>query len=210
MGIFKRSKKDEKDSNAQAPSGDRSGGLSDESSSDWDGSEDNFEDQQPRCRHYLFAHVAMRDMAFQYPVEIIAALASKDADALLADQWNSVAQACSEQGDDDRPVDESAVEVHRLRIGGYMSAVIEMPQPEGPTEAYFTAIVLCVDLEAKGKTKEDIVVRYFTLEKCAKISPDDSEQTALCEWTADGTHLNHGEGPAADLRSFCDAVRAEL
>lgn len=207
MGLFKRSKKDDSD---QPDERDQLGPGDQGSDQFPDESMGPLENDQPRCRHYVFAHVALRNVAFEYPVEIIAALGSEKADSLLDDLWSSVEQACSDQEEDDRPIDRSAVKVHRVRIGEYPTAVVQMPEPVGATEAYFTAIVLCVDPNAKGISKDDIKARYFTLEMGAKISPDDSDRTVLCEWTADGSHVNGGDGPAADVGMFCDAIRAKL
>lgn len=196
MGLFKRSKNSKNDDDQAADS---------DSGSDVEGMPGG----QPRCRHYVFAHVALRQVAFEYPVEIIAALGSEKADALIDDLWQSVEQACSDQGPDDRaPVDRQAIRIHRVRVGVYPTAIVEMPTPIATTEAYFAAVVLCVDPEATGLSKEDIEVRYFTLEFGAKLAPGDEDRTVLCEWTEDGSHANMGDGPIADVSLFAKAIKA--
>lgn len=198
MGLFKRSKNSKNDDDQAA-----------DSDSGPDSKLKGMPGDQPRCRHYVFAHVALRQVAFEYPVEIVAALGSEKADALIDDLWQSVEQACNDQGTDDRAsVDRQAIRVHRVRVGVYPTAIVEMPTPIATTEAYFAAVVLCVDPEATGLSKEDIDVRFFTLEFGAKLAVGDQDRTVLCEWTADGLHANMGDGPIADVALFANAIKA--
>ncbi len=202
MGLFNRSNKPK--------SGEGDASSSSSGSSSAGDAIDGLKFDQPRCRHYVFAHVALRNVAFEYPVEIIAALGSEKAGAMLDDLWQSVDEACIEQGDDQHPVDKNAVQIHRVQIGDFPTAVIAMPEPMGATEAHFVAIVLCVNPREAGLSKEDIVVRYFTLEQGAKLSAQDADRNVLCEWTADGSHVNLGDGPPAELAMFVSAVRSKL
>jgi len=201
MGLFNRKKnKNRSDTPSLAKATDGADELA-----------DRLHTEQPRCRHYMFAHVALRQMAFEYPVEVIAALGSGKSSELIDDLWNSVDQACTEQGDNDQPpVNPADIKVHRMRIGEFPTAVVEMPKPIGTTEAYFTAIVLCVDPKQAGHAKDDMKVRYFTLEKGAILDTDDFDRTVLCEWTADGSHINSGGGAIPELSSFIEAITAQL
>ena len=69
------------------------------------------------------------------------------------------------------------------------------------TEAYFTAAVLLVDPAEEQPDLTKALVRYFVLELGFHF--DGTPLTVLCEWGRDGTHINLGPGPAADLESLC-------
>lgn len=64
-------------------------------------------------------------------------------------------------------------------------ALIRMPPPEGPTQAYYIGIVLLAD-SAPAR------VRYFTLELIDRDTPTANVAGVICEWIPDGTHRNHG------------------
>src|SRR5579885_790015 len=161
------------------------------------------DDIEPRCPHYTFAHVALRSVAFRHPAGCLGVLASPDAHAFLADLLRSVDEHCREMG---RPgqlaVDD--LNVHRGRCGDYPCAVVEMPRPRGITEAFFVALVLLVDMSADEPDFDHAALRYFTLEKGAMLGGP--PRTVLCEWTADGSHVNYGDGPPAELGAFVDKV----
>lgn len=158
---------------------------------------------EPRCHHYALAHLALRGVAFDQPLGFLGVLASPDARHFLSDMLASVAEHCKDR--EPRPdfsVDD--LRVHRLRIGKYPCAVIEMPRPRAVAEAHFVAAVLLADPSDGLPDGERIPVRYVTLEKGSTIGG--GARTVLCEWTADGTHANFGDGPPAELPAFARAV----
>jgi hypothetical protein len=161
------------------------------------------EADQPRCPHYTFAHVALRSVAFQQPLQCLAVLASPDARAFIADLLQSVSEFCREQG---READFRAndVVVHMVRAGGYPCAVIEMPPPRATTETFYVALVLLVDPSEASPDFEKVALRYFTLEKGFVL--DGPPRTVLGEWTAEGSHVNYGDGPAPGLEPFLQAI----
>ena len=164
---------------------------------------EGFEFDEPRCHHYTLAHVALRQMAHDDPVAFLGILASPKAPEFLAEVFRSVSDHCRER--DPRPDFTAAdLTIHRGRVGRYPCAVVQMPPPKGPTEAFFAAAVLLVDPEQPMPPRESVKARYFTLEKGVTLGGP--PRTVLCEWTADGTHSNFGDGPPARLEAFVAAL----
>jgi hypothetical protein len=161
------------------------------------------DDDRPRCHHYTFAHLALRQVAFDEPLTCLGVLASPQAREFLADLWGSVCEHCARMGEKpDFTADD--IRVHTLRAGGYPCAVLEMPAPRGVTEVHYAALLLLVDTSREeAPAPEDVRLRYVTLEKGWSDGPP---VTVLCEWTKDGTHRNHGSGPPAELGAFLEAV----
>lgn len=160
----------------------------------------------PRCHHYMFAHAALRMAAFENPLAFLGTLASPDANEFLASLMASVSDHCRErQAQADFRVEDLIV--HKVRVGSFPCAVVEMPRPRAITEAFFAAGVVLADLSA-GAPPSDVGLRYFTLEKGMHI--DGASRTVFCEWTSSGSHLNFGEGPGPALGPFLEAVRELL
>jgi hypothetical protein len=162
---------------------------------------------EPRCHHYMLAHYALRTVAHDKPLAFLGVLASPDATHFLSDLMESVSEHCKDR---ERHPDFSveAIRIHTLRIGKYPCAVVQMPKPRAPTEAFFVAGVLLADPNEEMPESDRVALRYFTLEK--GITLGGPARTVLCEWTADGTHANFGDGPPAELRAFCGAVEELL
>jgi hypothetical protein len=162
---------------------------------------------EPRCQHYFFAHYALRQAAFDDPLACLAILASPKEREFLASLWASVARHCEGHGEASGLSVED-VTVYRLRVGEAPCAVIQMPPPRGTTEAYFVAMLLHLPPSGKVNEPADINLRYFTLEKGSSMGG--ASRTVLCEWTKDGSHVNFGEGPEAELSAFIAAVDERL
>jgi hypothetical protein len=99
----------------------------------------------------------------------------------------------------DLPIDVSwfpleAIHISTFKHGDLTCHVISMPQPKHVTEAFFVAVV----------QSQDEGVKYYILEK--GLQNDGTPRTAFCEWTATGSHLNHGDGPAATVEDFGDSI----
>ncbi len=162
---------------------------------------------EPRCHHYTFAHLALRSVAQEQPLAFLGVLASPDARRFLANLFQSVSEHCKER----EPKPDFGIEdvaVHPVRIGHYPCAVIEMPRPRATTETFFVAAVLLADLDQGLPDSKDVKLRYFTLEKGFVIGGP--PRTVLCEWTAEGSHVNYGDGPEPQLEAFTEAVREML
>lgn len=162
---------------------------------------------QPRCMHYAFAHLGLRSLAFDDPLRCLAILSSDDSRKFLAYLLRSVEQHCQTRGDQlDFGLED--IVVHSVRMGRFPCSVVQMPEPRGITEAYFVALVLMIDPDAESLPDKP-ELRYFTLEKGFNVGGG-PPRTVLCEWTADGTHANYGDGPPPELRAFLEAVAGRL
>ena len=152
-----------------------------------------------RCGHYTFAHVALRQIAFDDPLTFLGVLASPDAMRFLADVLRQVREHCK----DVEPLADFSVEevtVHKRRIGRFPCAIIEMPPPQEVPEAFFVGAVLLVDPTQEIDESKGVDLHYYTLEKGAVF--EGVPRTVLCEWTADGSHLNFGFGPPPTVDAF--------
>jgi hypothetical protein len=158
---------------------------------------------EARCHHYTLAHVALRGVALRDPLLYVGVLASPDADRFLSDLFRSVADHCLAR-EPEPGFTAADLTVHRLRVGVFPCAVVELPPPRAMAEAHFTAAVLLADPAAGLPKDGPVPVRYFTLEM--GFSLDGSNRTVLCEWTADGTHANFGDGPEATVPAFVAAL----
>jgi len=158
---------------------------------------------EPRCHHYMLAHYALRGAAFDDPLACLGILASPDAQRFLSHLLQSVSEHCKER--EPRP-DFSAerLAVHKVRVGRYPCAVVEMPRPRATTEAFFVAAVLLADPKGGMSESEEIELRYFILERGFVLGGP--PRTVLCEWTSEGKHVNYGNGPEARLELFVRAV----
>lgn len=156
----------------------------------------------PRCHHYQFAHAALRSVAFAQPLKLMALLASPQATEAFATLLEQVAITCKDCGE---AADFSAedIRVHPRRAAGHPCAVVVMPEAKATAEAHYAAPVLLM-----GDTPENVELRYFVLEYSTAYEPNPS--TVLAEWRGDGTHVNHGPGPAPNVELFLEAVAAQL
>jgi hypothetical protein len=164
---------------------------------------------QPRCHHYTLAHHALRQVAFGQPLAFFGALASPEAYKLLSELLASVNEHCRhEEPRPDFSVDD--IGIHPLRVGGRICLVLEMPRPRAVTETHFVAAGLLKEPTeiAPSDDEHALPVRYFTLE--FGLPERGEPRTVLCEWTNDGSHLNYGDGPPAELQAFVGAIEAML
>jgi len=166
-------------------------------------------DDAREADHYFLAHIALREVAFLDPDSFMESLRGRRAAHRLAHliRWIN----------EHRPEPQkrlafvsSDLTVHPLRIAGYPSVVIEMPQPHGSTRAFYVAAVLLGEavVGASGPACEPL--RYFTLELGSSGSDPAQGRTVLCEWTSVGSHINYGDGPAPNLGAFLRSVEELL
>lgn len=149
--------------------------------------------------HYQFVHVALRTLVFQEPRLATALWELDDPGPLLDDIALQVVRACRGRGEGgDLRADH--LTMHKLRLGGYPCMIIEMPEPMATTEAYMLAILGRPDLDGDSSGDEgDAQRRYFTLEYSGHRP---APHTVLCEWTAQGSHMNMGGGPEPTVDAF--------
>lgn len=162
-----------------------------------------------RRHHYLFAHVALRQQFFSQPLETVLALNSGGPE-LLEVWWQRTWDVLSGNDSQAEKVSSAGLRCSSCDLGeNRIAAIVTLPEPQNPTEAYFVAAV--VGLPRKrlggllGKTRMD--AKYVTLEYGMAICGDGSlrQRTVLCEWT-ESSHLNLGDGPAPELAEFIKAV----
>jgi hypothetical protein len=185
-----------------------------------------FDDRPPAKRvYYYFQHNALREAAFHAGHSTLAAMltagrigseqaryfwakathmavsAGAVPSEMIGMLSNDAARAALEAG----AASLATVAIHTRRLHTFTAHVLVMPPPEFATDTHFIAIVTEDDAptEPEGPAPP---VRYFTLE--ASLVPE----PMLCEWTADGRHLNHGSQPAPDFETFAAEVlsRARL
>ena len=162
---------------------------------------------KPRNQHYVFAHIFLRQLVLDAPWQFFGMMASPGAEKILISIWNNVRAWLEKTG---KPVDASSPDglvATPTRIGGFPAVLVTLPKPIGVTEAYFIAVVMKT-LEMPRDMKEKGPVSYYALEHGHSLATQ-SDRTVLTEWK-DGTHLNFGDGPPAELESFRIAVERKL
>lgn len=157
----------------------------------------------PRCDHYTFTHVVLRQAAFENPAHAVTVLASPDASEMLNGLWHAVLTRCAEHNQP-ATLDPADILIHKLRVGSYPCTLFEMPTPATPTEAFLVAMVLTIDLANSDRGFETTPIRYFTLEMSE--SEGDEIKTVIGEWFADESHQTHGADPEPSVENFVAAI----
>lgn len=158
---------------------------------------------EPRCDHYSFAHVVLRNAAFDNPTQCVTSLASTDGKQYLSEIWDNVVDTCKKHN---QPIELTLddILIHKLRIGPFPCTILEMPAPHFATEAFFVALILTVDITDQSQNMSSGSVRYLTLENGEPN--EEIVQTVIGEWTAKGSHNNLGPGPYPDLGEFVTKI----
>ncbi len=162
---------------------------------------------RPHCHHYTFAHIALRQVAFEQPVACLGMLASPEAMQFLTDVWKRVDEHCRQRGEIST-IQPAEFVVHRRRLGDYACAIVELPEPWFITGAHFVALILNVPFDRLDPEDRDVPLLYFTLERGASL--DGVARTVLCGWTRDGAHCNFGNGPEPTLEAFVPFLEERL
>jgi hypothetical protein len=154
----------------------------------------------PRQHHYVFGHLALRDISHHDPHRFIEVLTGGEADRFLLAVWRDVAKAIG----DDPPVPHTGLASTVKTLGnGDRLAVVTLPGPVAMTEAYFVGVVV--------PPPPSTHLRYFTLE--LSFSLDGGKTALLCEWELQEKgfrHVNYGPGPEPDQASFVEAIEGHL
>lgn len=170
------------------------------------GRQDEPSGNEARNDHYTFPHTILREAAFADPTECVTTLASADAADYIAKLFEEVIEACREF---DFPVTMTPddVLIHKLRIGPFPCTLIEMPTPNYPTEVFFVALVLTVDVTSREKQAPETSLRFITLEHGEVVDTQRDEiPTVLGEWMADESYVSHGEGPKPTIDDFVRSI----
>ena len=166
--------------------------------------------EQPRPHHYLFANGLLRRMAHRDPAGLMRALAAPGSRIFLSTLWNDLGA-------------ELAMEQRLVPVGlrgalqdlapGRRLAVIVLPLPQRPTEAYFVGIVVEPLPRRLGLFGPRARVEYFLLNLHRNLKGEES--TRICSWEMDGKferseHSNLGDGPPPNEAAFLEAVVREI
>jgi hypothetical protein len=159
-------------------------------------------DEQPP-HHYVFAHVALRQVCQANPFAFFGVMASPDRQEFLDGLWDKVRERHAEDGE---PCFSSTeIKVETTLIGQYPAVLVIMPPPKFWTEAYMVCAVLEVPVdEISERTDEKPTVKYFTLELGLNIETGE-HYTMFCGWD-DDTHVSYGVGPDVTEKAFLEAV----
>ena len=163
---------------------------------------------KPRCAHYAMAHYVLRLAALNNPLPVMAILASPDAPRFLSDLLQRCIDDCRERKEPDPDFTVVDFKVHPRRLGDFPVAVVEFPKPIAITEAHMVAIVFMARPDLPPEQLKQVPVRYFTLEMGSRFRKG-NDRTVICEWTTTA-HFNGGDGPAATVEAFCDAIKTRL
>lgn len=166
---------------------------------------------EPRLHHYIFAHQALRSLIFARPLELFALLGLEHKGlAILQTIWKKVGEELQAHGG--TPLPDQGLSAEIARSDGRPILLVQLPPPSGTTEAYFVAVIMTAPPRKRWlRSPNPPEIRYFTLERGADLShmfPGFEAHNVLGEWTKDGSHLNHGPGPAAEKGAFLAAVAA--
>ena len=160
-----------------------------------------------RPHHYVFGHVALRQIFFENPEGLVGALIGRGNDLLLQ-IWEDVGSMVEESEESAESLMPEGLAGVTCEIGsGILAVIVSLPTPEEMPESHFVALVYRPSrkkaLGLLGSEKE--IARYITLEYGVDLL-ENRVNTVLCEWTKDA-HLNLGEGPEATLKAFTDRLR---
>jgi hypothetical protein len=140
-----------------------------------------------RPHHYNFAHVALRDLSFVDPAELLKVLSGEGAHEYLLRLWNNVHEF-NPEGERIPPEGlKSAIYSFPDRSA---IAIITLPTPEVMTEAGMVAIAFTPNKAKLVFFPQAPSIRYLTLELTE--DHDGKETYLLCEWAPSDLGWYHG------------------
>jgi hypothetical protein len=148
--------------------------------------------------HYVFAHVALRQLVFVDAYRFFEAIASPQQQNFLEGLWKQVCQNCDEHGPASFTNRDIGIDI--TRIHDFPAILVQMPEPNFIGEAHMVCIVVKVSVDDMERKPDNPEVRYFTLEKGVTFGSN-AERTVICEWNG-ALHKNYGDGPEATPESF--------
>ena len=138
----------------------------------------------PRFHHYVFVHTILKDLFFENGVQLIEVFGSPTGRQTLINLWEKVGSDI--EGDELLPSEN--MDVKNYKKNDFEICLIQLPQPEKVTEAYYIALIS----GPQGKY-------YYTLEHTYGPDP------VICFWEND-THGNTGKHIKADGELFVNSV----
>ena len=179
--------------------------------------------------HYNFAHRFLPRYVHQNPHAFFSHVFGKDLHGnamnpvrFVQSRWSmifEVASGLAPQGRDEtkdgilfRRVSDLTMTTHVLADRAV--ALVQMPGPERPAEAWFVAAILPASPMNLKDWPPDLEARVFTLESLdAGMHPelsDARQRGVFCEWTKIGEHRNFGFDIRAEPDAFLSAVTAVM
>ena len=146
----------------------------------------------PRRQHYVFAHKLIPADVHGFAEQTWAALTGPQAGDYVAMQWHKAAE-----GEASMPMDGIRV-FERIQRGPWELLPIAMPEPQGPTEAYF--VVLARRPDAPGQ------VGVFVMEAGV---PENGPRAYWAEWRPNG-RIRMADLPQISLDAFMAAVADDI
>jgi hypothetical protein len=157
----------------------------------------------PRQQHYVFAHVALAQIFAREPHDLWSRLSSEAGTAMLQGLWRRIGAECPEK----ERAEEAGLSLSIETLGAREAAVITLPRPLAPAEAYMVALIRDPPRKKFLFTVRRESFRYVTLELGIDIMSGGG-RTVLCEWLPDGSRANHGDGPEPTREAFVQALAA--
>ncbi len=151
-----------------------------------------------RGQHYSFAHVTLREFAFENTMALLGMMERGSAAQSVRKIWLSAGAALVAQGG--VATDSAELSVEQTKCANLPCLLVRMPEPTETPECYFVTIVCGRDDERLG-TKPQVF--YFTLE--LGTTPQGT-CSYVCEWFEDGSRQNHGLGPGVEAGAFLRTI----
>jgi len=95
-------------------------------------------------------------------------------------------------------------------VAGYPVALVKMPEPERPAEAFFVAAALLAPAANPESWPRDVQARVFTLESSPFKHVENGKAGSFCEWAKVDQHRNFALAVLVDPDAFCKTVAAAL
>lgn len=170
---------------------------------EWDGGKIQQIRDKPRSHHYAVVHRVLRDSAFMFPATLVDNLIGPKGASYLTFKW-ALHAGVQMSGDmhDLEDVSPDGIECQAIQMGkDFRGALVKFPQPVGPTEAFYAAIIIPQNAEPGDACS----CRYITLE----FSPWRTNGTIIGEWDHE-EYINHGDGPSPTREEFLLVIESML
>lgn len=148
--------------------------------------------EQPRKKHYAFAHIALRKICEQDPQYFFAVMSSDEQTDYIQ---HIVQQVTEKYPEDQAPLFVNEILVNITHVDNHPLLLFTMPRVSAFAECIYVGIVLLVDMYQTPRD-EQASIRYFTLEIAESAPLDQQGGQQACgifaEWQAAG-HVNIGQ-----------------
>ena len=118
---------------------------------------------------YVFAHVALRNSTFANPEGFLSAMSESNPrrEAILQDLWKQIQAQCHWDATAGRK--PPSFPIRPFVLCGNCGILIELPEPQRPAEAYFSAIVVRLPDSAEPEPTAPPPTWYFTPERGTEL-----------------------------------------